>query len=328
MNQPMISIVVCTQNRAEMLRGALVSLYDLATDGRFEYEVVVIDNGSTDHTARTIAEAAAASQATIRGIHEPQKGIVPARNRGIREARGEWIAFFDDDQLADHRWLAELHRGASEHDCRVVGGSVLLTFPGGCDRQLHPVVRMLLGEADHCREPRPYGGRLTPGCGNLMIERSVFEQVGVFERTVSGRGEDTDLFSRIERSGIASWYLPTAIVHHLTPRERLTTDYLLHLARRVGEGVALRQAEQRGRALFAWLWLAKAARALFVQHPATFLARLQGDVETWLGRRCWLEINMSLLQAGRQLLLPRMRFTPALPGPVSAGNPIHSPTHT
>src|SRR5262245_8681240 len=117
-----ISIVVCTQNRAEMLRGALASLFDLATDD-FAYEIVVVDNGSTDHTQQVIAVAAAQSCYPLRGVYEPEKGIVPARNRGIREADGRWIAFFDDDQLADVRWLAELYRGANEKRCSVVGGA-------------------------------------------------------------------------------------------------------------------------------------------------------------------------------------------------------------
>src|SRR4051812_39955213 len=127
MAAPDISIVVCTQNRAEMLRGALASLYDLATSG-FTYEIVVIDNGSRDHTPEVIAACAAESKNPLRGVHEPEKGIVPARNRGIRESRGRWIAFFDDDQLADRGWLTELYRGANERRCRVVGGSVHLSF--------------------------------------------------------------------------------------------------------------------------------------------------------------------------------------------------------
>jgi glycosyltransferase involved in cell wall biosynthesis len=306
MTSPDISIVVCTQNRAAMLRGALASLYDLATDGLFSYEIVVVDNGSTDATPQAIAAASVESNNLLRGIHEPVKGIVPARNRGICEARGRWVAFFDDDQLADSRWLAELFRGASQQHSRVVGGSVHLTFPGGCSRKLHAVVRMLLGEAAFGEQPQPYGGRLTPGCGNLMIERSVFEEVGVFERTVSGRGEDTDLFSRIERVGIAAWYLPTAIVQHLTPPERLEVAYLLGLARRMGEGVALRQVAQLGRGRFALLWVAKAARTAVVHGPLALLARLQSDRETWLGRRCLIEINNSLLRAGCRLLIPRV----------------------
>jgi len=290
-----ISIVVCTQNRAEMLRGALASLYDLATDD-FTYEIVVVDNGSTDETQKTISKAASESKNPLRGVYEGEKGIVPARNCGIRAAAGSWIAFFDDDQLADRNWLAELFRGATENWARVVGGSVHLTFPAGCARELDPTVRMLLGEARLAEQPRPYGGRLTPGCGNLMIERRVFEEVGVFERTVSGRGEDTDLFSRIEQADISSWYIPTAIVHHLTPPERLEEAYLLSLARRMGVGIAQRQAETCGRAKFAALWLAKAVRAAAVQMPLALAAKIRGDYETWLGRRCLLAINASFLR--------------------------------
>jgi glycosyltransferase involved in cell wall biosynthesis len=290
-----ISIVVCTQNRAAMLRGALASLYDLEGDD-FNYEIVVVDNGSTDDTQQVIAAAAAQSKQPLRGVYEPNKGIVIARNRGIREAHGRWIAFFDDDQLADHRWLAELDRGAAEKQCRVVGGSVHLTFPSGCERRLDPTVRMLLGEAKLADQPLPYGGRLTPGGGNLMIERSVFDEVGVFARTVSGRGEDTHLFSRIERAGIDGWYIPTAIVQHLTPPERLEQTYLLSLARRMGVGIAQRQLAVCGRINFAALWLAKAVRMALVQAPLAAWARLRGDYETWLGRWCLLAINASFLR--------------------------------
>ena len=322
MTTPDISIVVCTLSRAEMLRGALASLYDLATDDRFQYEVVVIDNGSTDHTARVIAEAAAASKNPLRGIHEPTKGLIPARNRGIHEARGRWVAFFDDDQLADTRWLAELYRGASQQYSLVVGGAVHLNFPSGCNRQLHPAVRMLLGEAKFGPRPLAYGGRLTPGCGNLMIERSVFGRVGLFERTVSGRGEDTDLFSRIERAGIASWYFPTAIVHHLTPPERLEAAYLFKLARGVGEGIAHRQFQARGTLCFSSLWLAKAARNGLVHAPLSHLARLCGNDEAQLGRRCLLEINRSFLRTGAKLLRPHTgNSTPAQL--ISASSALH-----
>jgi glycosyltransferase involved in cell wall biosynthesis len=313
MSTPDISIVVCTQNRSEMLRGALASLRDLATDGQFTYEVVVIDNGSTDATPQAIAVAAAKSKHSLRGVSEPHKGIVPARNRRIRESRGRWIAFFDDDQLADSRWLTELYRGASEKQCRVVGGSVHLTFTDGCTPKLHPTVRMLLGEAAFGQQPQPYGGRLTPGCGNLMIERRVFEEVGLFERTVSGRGEDTDLFSRIERAGIAAWYLPAAIVHHLTPPERLNDDYLLSLARRMGEGVALRQAAAVTAGRFALLWLAKGARLGLLRGPLALIA-------PQIGRRCLVAIDSSFIRTGFGLLRPRRSVHEPAAGEMHAVN--------
>src|SRR5205085_11207795 len=120
--------------------------------------------------------------------------------------------------------------------------------------RLDPTVRMLLGEAKLADEPRPYGGRFTPGCGNLMVERSVFDQVGEFKRTVGGRGEDTELFSRIERACISAWYFPGAVVHHVTPMERLAEPYLLSLARRMGAGIAERQSGRFHRGRFAALW--------------------------------------------------------------------------
>jgi glucosyl-dolichyl phosphate glucuronosyltransferase len=297
---PDISIVVCTQNRAAMLRDALSSLYDLATDDRFAYEIIVIDNGSTDETPQAIAAAAHGSRSPLRGIYERQKGIVPARNRGIHEARGRWIAFFDDDQLADSRWLAELFAGAADKHCRVVGGSVHLCFPGCGKRKLQPTVRMLLGEANFGNQPLRYGGRLTPGCGNLMIERTVFDEVGTFARTVQGRGEDTDLFARIDHAGIEAWYFPRAVVQHLTPPERLADAYLLNLARRMGEGVALRQMEQLGSTRFTLLWLAKATRLAVISYPRLALARLHGDAEAALDQQCLAEINVAYLRTGCQ----------------------------
>jgi glycosyltransferase involved in cell wall biosynthesis len=297
MNACDVSVVVCTRNRADMLRGALASLDELAAE-RFTYEIVVLDNGSTDATADVIAELARTTNRTVRGVYEPEAGIVPARNRGVHEAHGRWIAFFDDDQLADKRWLTELYDGACVKQCRVVGGAVHLALPSDCSRQLDPTVRMLLGEAKLADEPRPYGGRFTPGCGNLMVERTVFDQVGLFQRTIGGRGEDTDLFSRIERAGIAAWYFPTAVVHHLTPPERLEPSYLLSLARRMGAGIAERQAGQMQRGRFAALWLAKAVRLGLVQAPQLLVSCVRGDQETAIGRRCLLAINSSFLRSG------------------------------
>jgi GT2 family glycosyltransferase len=298
MTTPDISIVVCTYNRADMLRGALASLYNLATGGAFTYEIVVIDNASTDATPTAIAAAAAESAAPLRGVHEPQRGVVAARNRGIREARGKWIAFFDDDQFAEERWLAELYRGAGDKKCRVVGGAVRLLMRSDIDRSLHPTVRMLLGESYPAAEPRMYGGRLTPGCGNLMIERSVFDEVGVFQTAIDGRGEDTDLFERIERAGIESWYFPAAIVDHLTPSERLTETYLVSLSQKMGRGIGLRRGLVMHPVKFTALWLAKAARTALVQWPLVALARARGDHEVALGRQCQLAISRGFLRGG------------------------------
>ncbi|MDX1944666.1 MAG: glycosyltransferase [Pirellulaceae bacterium] len=318
-NSPDISIVVCTFNRAEMLQGALASLANLATDGRFTYEIVVIDNASPDHTAQVIAAAAGQSQAPLRGAYEPKQGIVAARNRGLKEARGRWIAFFDDDQIADPRWLAELFALATAKQCRCVGGAVYLQLPKGCSRQLAPTVRMILGESIWSDQPLRYGGRITPGCGNLMVERSVFAEVGGFDDAVGGRGEDTDLFRRIDRAGIEAWFAPGGIIHHVTPAVRLTDPYLLKIARYMGDEIAGHQRRALGGARFATRWLLKAARHIGWYWPRYLLARL-GNGEAALGWRCQLAISGSYLRRGWRDLWPQ----PAIVQPTTAQPAIAS----
>src|SRR2546421_689464 len=103
-----VSVVVCTYNRAALLRDALASLGVLQTDGRFRYEILVVDNASSDETPAVIEEEAARSPVPMRGVREARPGVACARNRGVQETAAPWIAFFDDDQIADPGWLAEL----------------------------------------------------------------------------------------------------------------------------------------------------------------------------------------------------------------------------
>ncbi len=95
-----ISVNLCTLNRAKLLQGVLESLTDQETFEKFSYEVIVVDNGSIDETECVVRGAASASRVPVRYFREEARGIPQARNRGIKESRGEWIAFFDDDQLA------------------------------------------------------------------------------------------------------------------------------------------------------------------------------------------------------------------------------------
>lgn len=327
MLQPDISIVVCTKNRATMLQGALASLYDLAADDEFTYEIVVIDNGSTDDTPRVITEASTLAKHPLRGVVESEPGIVAARNRGIRESQGRWIAFFDDDQIADWHWLAELYRGAMERNCRVVGGAVQVALPAGCNRELSPTVRMLLGEPIGGDIPQRYGGRLTPGCGNLLVQRSVFDEVGMFEQAIDGRGEDTDLFERIQRAGIDCWYLPTAIIHHLTPADRLEKQYLIDLSTRMGRGIALRQRKALGLVRFTAAWLMKAARVALVDYPRLILAGFRGNAETTLGRRCQLTISQAYLCGNCATVSSEKKSAAtALPAEASIAVALETPT--
>ena len=306
---PEITIVVCTHNRAASLRQALTSLYALESEGKFAYEILVIDNASQDETLQVIAAAATESAAPLRGVHEPQKGIVPARNRGVAEARGKWLAFFDDDQLADPRWLCELFSAAQTHHARSVGGSVHLRLPDGCRRKLAGLVRTLLGESRWSETTVPYTRSTSPGAGNWLIARTLFDEVGAFEIANQGRNEDSDLYRRFCLAGERSWFVPAAIVHHVITPDRLEEAYLLRLARIIGEFVAWREFTLDGRGKFFALWLLKGMRAAGLYYPAWLAAKVLGRREKALQLRCLLAIQGTYFRKGWQLL----RDSPATP---------------
>lgn len=298
-----ITIVVCTYNRAEMLRDALRSLTRLRLPVEVAAEILVVDNASKDHTPRVAEEVAAESPIPVRYVRESQQGVVHARNRGVAEANGEWIAFFDDDQLADEHWIAELLDAATQQNVRCVGGYVVLKLPDGCDRRLAPFCRVLLGETVGHDSPRAYDHRFTPGTGNLMVHRGVFEEVGRFDPAYHQRGEDTDLFQRMLHAGIHGWFTPRAIVHHVTPTERMTDEYLLRLCRFMSEGMAEDEREAHGPWKYPFVWLARVGQAAGVILPRLIRAWVRRDRELKLGTRCRWAVASRSLRRGLRLML-------------------------
>jgi len=248
----------------------------------------VVDNGSTDDTPTVVARMADSAKVPIRYVREPIQGVAAARNRGVAEARGEWIAFFDDDQLADPQWLAELSSLAAQTGARCVGGAVDLRLPEGVTRELTLICRRVLGATGGIAVPCPYTRKMMPGTGNVMIHRSVFERVGVFDVALTQAGEDVDLFRRIRAAGEASWYTPSAIVHHVIPSHRLEDEYFQWASLRVGACFAHRDVSEHGRAYLLAMLAARLVQAAALHLPRLGWARLRGDREKALGLRCLL----------------------------------------
>jgi GT2 family glycosyltransferase len=302
-----------------MLRDALSSLARLKTDGRFSYEIVVVDNASTDETPQVVLELSKAAPA-LRYAMEGKKGIATARNRGYREAKGEWIAFFDDDQLAEPRWLLELFNHAHSYNVRAVGGPVHLKLPEGCQRELHPFVRMLLGESRLGATPFAYSPKVSPGTGNLMLHRSVFEQIGQFDEAFAVRAEDTDLFCRMWKASIEAWYVPAAVVQHVTPPQRLEEQYLSRLATFTGGSIAERERGTSSLPLFAARFFAKTTLYPVTLRVKQLAALARDRSESQLGLRCHRHLIRRYTRRGWEILLteacgwlPRFRWAFAKP---------------
>jgi glycosyltransferase involved in cell wall biosynthesis len=305
-----VSVVVCTYNRAELLRDTLASLKVQETGAGFSYEVVVIDNASTDDTPRVIERAACDSPVLLRGVREPKPGVAAARNRGIREAIGEWIAFFDDDQVAEPSWLREMLKFARERDVYCVGGSNrLLLASGGDPEKLSPVCRSMLGEMLE-RNPHRYTGKKAPGAGNLLLHRSVFDKAGIFDEGLREAGEDTDLFRRITAAGFEGWYCPHGVGYHVVPAYRLSEGYLRWKARLHGNHLASRNFRQWGRGQFTLELLARVGQVLGVHLPRLLWARLGRNDNRLLGARCRVWRSEGYIRSALRLLAPRLCAQP------------------
>ncbi len=276
---PDITVLVCTCNRAEMLRAALLSLSRQQTDGQFTYEILVIDNAPSEKTRQVVIEAAEATSISIRYCPEPRQGRVFARNRGIQESQGQWIALFDDDQIAEPDWLQELLAIAREKKVLSVGGAVALQLPEGCQRKFSWTCRRMLGECVGWNEPQPYTRKEGPGAGNEMLHRSVFEKVGEYDESYNLRGEDTDMYRRIRAAGIESWYTPRARVWHVIPSSRLETRYFHDVSVQTGWAFAQRDAAEWGTLAALGLFFARVVQAAIRTIPRWLQAKLTKNNE-------------------------------------------------
>lgn len=300
-----VSVVVCTYNRAGLLRDALASLGALETDGQFRYDILVVDNASTDETPAVIEEASRTAPVPLRGVREPCQGIAFARNRGVRETTAAWIAFFDDDQIAEPRWLIELLALAREKGARCVGGANRLLTPPG-SRSLAPICRWMLGETLGGEAPAPYRGRLSPGTGNVLLHRSIFEEVGTFDETRRVAGEDGDLFRRMRRANIDGWYTPRAVMHHVVPGYRLEDGYLRWKSWGYGRNLAQNNRRARGALAVLLLMVLRLGHALVVSLPRFAWARLRGAETRALGARCMLWRTEGYTRFVLHMMAPRL----------------------
>ncbi len=173
-----ITVALCTYNRAGMLRQTLETLIALRTNEQFTYELLIVDDGSTDATPDVVAEFAERSPVTLSYVRQEGKGVAQARNRCVREARGEWIAMFDDDQLADPDWLLALFELAQEKNVRCVGGCRVLDLEPEVVASLPYTSRTVLGEMIAGDEPHLCGRKPLLASGTVLIARSAFARIG------------------------------------------------------------------------------------------------------------------------------------------------------
>ena len=228
MSRPLdVSVVVPTYNRGPQLEALLTSLLDQDAGG-LAYEIVVVDNNSTDDT-RKIVEAVAGGdpQGRLRYVFEPRQGVSYARNTGVAHTTAPIIVFLDDDGVPGPDWVRAMKRAFDEHpevDC--IGGRIT-------PRWVHPRPSWLTGAhwGPIAVQDRPTAAYLNmqqaSACllsANLGCRREAFNAVGGFSPEYP-RNQDREFELRLWRAGRQGLYLPDMNVTVDVPPQRLTRRY-------------------------------------------------------------------------------------------------------
>jgi glycosyltransferase involved in cell wall biosynthesis len=225
------SVVIATYNRAGDLRETLNSLAGLRPPDA--WEVIVVDNNSTDATRAVVEQAAAGFPAPLHYVFEPAQGRSPALNTGIGRATGEVVVTTDDDVRVASDWLDRAGEALDRLHCDYVGGRVLPIWGGPRPAWLpdrggrHWAVIALLDYGD---EPIEFGARVPLGV-NMAFRRSAFDRAGLFDPH-TGRKAGTLLGQEVREwciraraAGVRGCYAPDLALRHIIPVSRLNKRY-------------------------------------------------------------------------------------------------------
>lgn len=242
-----ISVIIATYNRAEMLNNALESLCNQTLDKKM-YEIIVIDNNSTDDTRSVVNKFL--RYGNIRYYLENRQGVSHARNSGCGYSRGDYLAFMDDDARANPDWL----------ETAITCFKNIRPSPAGAGGPIYPFFV----------SPRPKwfkeeyeirSGGAAPrflmrgesfSGSNMIFRKEFFYEYGSFNAKLGpignrfALGEETELFDRAWRAGAENsfFYSPKLIMFHVVPRHKMTVSYKFKRNFASGQAIYLKQTEK------------------------------------------------------------------------------------
>ena len=239
----MLTAIICTYNRAKYIGPLLESI--AANDlSKAEYEILLVDNNCTDNT-REICDTFASNHPDVNFCYvvETEQGLSAARNKGIKEAKGDIIVYIDDDALVDTWYLRIIVEYMSVHpEIDAVGGPIVPLYETEEPQWMTCYTKELLcGYLYFGDKERTFPGDRYPGGGNAAYRANVFEKVGLFNTDLGRKGdslmgaEEKDIFDKMSSQRMRFMYLPKMILHHIIPQKKLEKDYFDRLTLQIGK---------------------------------------------------------------------------------------------
>jgi glucosyl-dolichyl phosphate glucuronosyltransferase len=240
-----ISVVVCTFNRDRYIEECLSHLNN-QTCGKNDYEVIIVNNNSTDNTEEICLNYIRNQQLTnFFYFIETSQGLSHARNRGIKESKGEIVCFIDDDAFTSQDYITNAIKYFSTYpQASAAGGKVIPVFEEGKPPYMSSYLLPLVAAIDLGDEVIEFPERKFPVGANMLFRREIFVKAGVFDTKLGRTGnnllgsEEKDIFHRLSKEGFRTMYFPMLKVNHIVPGKRVQPEYIRNQA--VGIGVSER----------------------------------------------------------------------------------------
>jgi succinoglycan biosynthesis protein ExoM len=226
-NPDHISVCICTYKRPNLLEHLLKELQNQKTDQLFTYSIVVVDNDFTKSAESSVASVKEKSLVEINYFFEPEQNIALARNKAVQNAKGDFIAFIDDDEYPENTWLYQLYRTFVTYNVDGVLGPVKPHYD-----TLPP--KWIMKGRMHERPSHTTGTVLdwtNTRTGNVLIKKNLLDDNNnMFRSEFGSGGEDRDFFRRlIERNHVFIWCNEAPVYETITA-ERLTRSFMMRRA--------------------------------------------------------------------------------------------------
>lgn len=229
-----ISVIICTYNRSYHLKNVLKSLFEQVVPEGLKWEIVVVDNNSTDDTKNTVKQLTDSLNLSIEYLFESREGKSYALNTGIQKAKGQIIAFTDDDVIVDRNWIKTIYHSFKQNGCDGLCGKIYITLPEKKPHWLTKELWGFLGYLDYGDKPFFITNEDIFG-GNVAYSRKTIERTGLFNVNLGRTGnkligkEDVEYGKRVIEQGRKLLYEPALKVFHKIEPWKFKRGYFLKL---------------------------------------------------------------------------------------------------
>lgn len=239
-----LSIVICSYNRASYISGALDSLYHQSA-GLDNFEAIIVDNNSTDNTADVFKQwRSSHANGSFTYLTESKQGASFARNTGAKGAKGQWLCFMDDDAIANSNYVENIIKHIkTKPEAIGFGGRIIPKYIPSAPEWMSYYVSSLVGNFDYAPTACAFENGKYPLESNMIVKKDIYNSIGGFNTELPGvvgilriGGEGKELFYKILALGHTIYYDPTICVEHVVEVKKLTPEYMYRVASGIGRG--------------------------------------------------------------------------------------------